>query len=48
MVRRPRDDTADELHSRRMARGTTIDDATMVHQGPAECHRGLMASLTSG
>ena len=41
------DDIADKPRSGRMARGTATGDATMVHQGPAECQCGLMAGLTS-
>jgi hypothetical protein len=48
MGRRLGDDTADEFHPGRMTRGTcSRGHPTMVHQGPAERHRGFMAGLTS-
>jgi hypothetical protein len=47
MGRRLGDDIADKPRSGRMARGTATGDATMVHQGPAERQRGLMAGLAS-
>lgn len=48
MGRRLSDDTADEPHSGRMARGTASGNTTVIHQGPAERNCGSMAGLTSG
>jgi len=47
MGRRLCDDAPDKLPSGRMTLATVGSDAAMVHQGPAECYRGFMASLTS-